>query len=38
VPTARVVLWGVVALALLLGLYLYFRYGQTVAPVLGLTF
>ena len=35
VPTTRVVLWSIVALALLLGLYLYFRFGQSVAPVLG---
>jgi hypothetical protein len=35
VPTTRVVLWSIVALALLLGLYLYFRFGQSVTPVLG---
>lgn len=35
VPPMRIVLWSLVAIALLLGLYLYFRYGQSVAPVLG---
>jgi hypothetical protein len=36
VSTGRIVLWSLVALALLLGIYLYFRYGQAITPVLGL--
>ena len=36
VAITRIVIWSLVALAVLLGLYLYFRYGASVTPVLSL--
>lgn len=35
VPTGRILTWTIVALLVLIGVYLYFRYGRDVAPVLG---
>ena len=36
-PVRRILIWSIVALAVLVGLYLYFRYGDSVTPVLGLS-
>lgn len=34
VPLSRLLLWGAIALVLLLGLWLYVRYGRDVAPII----
>jgi hypothetical protein len=35
VPTRRIVLWLLVAVAIVVGLVFYFRFGRDVSPVLG---
>jgi hypothetical protein len=34
VPFSRLLIWGAIALVLLLGLWLYVRYGRAVAPMI----
>lgn len=36
IPLRRIIMWIVVALAILLGLVLFFRFGSRVAPIIGL--
>ncbi len=33
VPTRRAVLWGVIGLAVVVGVYLYFQYERVIAPL-----
>ena len=35
VPAGRLALWGVLVAIVLLGIYLYFRHGREITPLMG---